>query len=89
MFSCMVLSGPLYMTARLLHYKKCFVHVGRLNNSALFIAVTVMEDLYQSANKTCKTQNIYLFPRGNEPLLYHQIGSRYFFIFNTNHEDQN
>ena len=26
----------------------------------------------------------YLFPRGNEPLLYHQIGNRNFFIFITN-----
>ena len=26
----------------------------------------------------------YLFPRGNEPLLYHQIGNRHFFIFITN-----
>ena len=26
----------------------------------------------------------YFFPRGNEPLLYHQIGNRNFFIFITN-----
>ena len=26
----------------------------------------------------------YLFPRGNKPLLYHQIGNRNFFIFITN-----
>ena len=26
----------------------------------------------------------YLFPRGNEPLLYHQIGNRNIFIFITN-----
>ena len=26
----------------------------------------------------------YLFPRGNKPLLYHQIGIRNFFIFITN-----
>ena len=26
----------------------------------------------------------YLFPRGNEPLLYHQIGNRNFFIFIAN-----
>ena len=26
---------------------------------------------------------IYLFPRGNKPLLYHQIGNRNFFIFIT------
>ena len=26
----------------------------------------------------------YLFPRGNEPLLYHQIGNRNFFLFITN-----
>ena len=26
----------------------------------------------------------YLFPRGNKPLLYHQIGNSYFFIFITN-----
>ena len=26
----------------------------------------------------------YLFPRGNEPLLYHQLGNRDFFIFITN-----
>ena len=26
----------------------------------------------------------YLFPRGNEPLLYHQIGNINFFIFITN-----
>ena len=30
-----------------------------------------------------KTQQ-YLFPRGNKPLLYHQIGNKYFFIFITN-----
>ena len=26
----------------------------------------------------------YLFPRGNQPLLYHQIGNINFFIFITN-----
>ena len=29
----------------------------------------------------------YLFPRGNKPLLYHQIGNRNFFIFITNQKN--
>ena len=36
--------------------------------------------IYPFRTKTPK----YLFPRGNEPLLYHQIGNRNFFIFITN-----
>ena len=49
-------------------------------NSARISSMTTAGILNPFRTKTPK----YLFPRGNEPLLHHQIGNRNFFIFITN-----
>ena len=46
----------------------------------LYKELSLISNINPFRTKTPK----YLFPRGNKPLLYHQIGNRNFFIFITN-----
>ena len=43
--------------------------------------------LHGSFNPFRRKTPKYLFPRGNEPLLYHQIGNRFFYIFITDQKN--
>ena len=55
------------------------------NQSWIYVLFKALELFALATDQPIQNEDpIYLFPRGNKPLLYHQIGNRNFFIFITN-----